>query len=395
MRKEYVHRLIETEILSASKEFPAIILTGPRQTGKTTMLKTIFSDYHYITLDDPLIRKFALTEPKLFLEDNSSPLIIDEIQYVPELLPYLKIAIDTNRTQNGKYILTGSQIFNLMAGITESLAGRTAIYELLGFSLEEIPSKQLNNILTCFETIFTGFFPETCIHQVNLNTFYSSYIQTYLERDIRQITSVHDLRIFQQFLELLAARIGSLLNLNEIAKECGITQSTAKRWLSLLENTRIIYLLKPYYKNVTKRIIKSPKLYFTDTGLLSYILKYPNAQTLKTSPLSGRIFENMLIIEVLKNKLIYNQRFELYFYQDSNHNEIDLLLDFGSKFKLFEFKLTKNPQETHWKNLQNLNTLFMPNSAYLLSFYEEKITRTPYVTLYPWWEIIKIINEEE
>ena len=390
-KKRYIHRLIEHSLLARAKEFPVVVLTGPRQTGKSTTLQHIFPNYHYVSMDDPLTQSLAVKDPRLFLENNRPPLIIDEIQYTTELLPFLKIQVDKNRGQNGAYILTGSQIFNLMKGISETLAGRVALFELLGFSFEELIKHKLSrrSVKDCFRFIYKGFFPEPCVHNVELNAFYGSYIQTYLERDIRQIKSVHDLRLFQQFLELLAARVGSLLNLNEIAKECAISHTTAKTWLSLLESTRIVYLLRPYFKNISKRVVKSPKVYFTDTGLLTYILKYPDEKTLQSGPVAGAIFENMVVMEVLKNKFNTSRRFELYFYRDSNHNEVDLLLDFGFKRTLVEIKLTKSLHEGHWKTLSRLQKNLKAKEAYITSLAEDEIKVAKNIRALPWWKIVE------
>ncbi len=395
MSKSYIHRSMENDLLKRAKEFPVIVLTGPRQTGKSTMLRKIFPSHNYISFDDPLIKNLAAQDPKLFLENNPAPLLIDEIQYVPELLPYIKIEVDSNRSLHGRYILTGSQIFGLMAGISESLAGRAVLYELLGFSFEELSTKKLinNTFSGCFKTIYKGFFPEPCVHNVDPTAFYSSYVQTYLERDIRQIRSVHDLRLFQQFLELLAARVGSLLNLNEISKECGISHTTAKKWLSLLESTRIIYLLRPYHKNISKRVIKSPKLYFTDTGLLSYLLKYPDEKTLSAGPIAGHLFENIMIMEALKYKFNTNKRYELYFYRDSTHNEIDLVLDFGHSLKLIEFKSSKSIRNEHWKSLMQISKILKPQASYIVSFFEDELTLSRDIYCKPWWKITDILTK--
>ncbi|MFH1593484.1 MAG: ATP-binding protein [Candidatus Omnitrophota bacterium] len=393
-KKRYIPRLIEQSLLARAREFPVVVLTGPRQSGKSTTLQHIFPHYNYVSMDDPLTQSLALNDPKLFLENNKPPLIIDEIQYATELLPYLKIHVDKNRGKNGAFILTGSQIFNLMEGISETLAGRAVLFELLGFSFEELLKAKLvkKTAEGCFRFIYKGFFPDPCVHSVELNAFYGSYIQTYLERDIRQIKSVHDLRLFQQFLELLAARVGSLLNLNEIAKECAISHTTAKNWLSLLESTRIIYLLRPYFKNITKRVIKSPKIYFTDTGLLAYILKYPDDKTLRSGPIGGAIFENMLIMEVLKNKFNRSKRFELYFFRDSNHNEVDLLLDFGFKIVLIEAKLTKSLQERHWKMLSRFQNTLKAREVYISSLADDDIAVAGNIRAVPWWGISNILK---
>ncbi len=392
--KKYVHRALEKELIAAGKEFPVIVLTGPRQTGKSTLLQNTFPKHYYATLDDPLTRKLAHDDPYAFLS-RAERMIIDEIQYLPELLPFVKIVVDRNRENNGHFILTGSQYFSLMAGVSESLAGRVALYELLGFSLEEIPSppakiKGNAEIETILKVIYNGFFPEIAVHGVDRNRFYVSYLQTYLERDIRQITSVHDLKVFQNFLELLAARAGSLFNLSEISKECGISFASARRWLSLLETTRIVYLLRPYAKNMSKRVVKSPKLYFTDTGLLSYLLRYPDSVTMQNGPQSGAFFENFIVTEILKYKFNHNLNFEIYFYRDSHHNEIDIVLDYGVSLKLIEVKLTVTPREEHFSVMKRVVKEFKNAQGWLVSFSSEKVLIAQGLTLLPFRELMTI-----
>ncbi|MCD4812658.1 ATP-binding protein [bacterium] len=386
--KNYIPRTIEKQIKSAGRDFPVVVLTGPRQTGKSTLLKKLFSKYTYITLDDPLTRNLAQEDPKLFLSRHQH-VIIDEIQYLPELLPYIKIMVDQDRSKNGRYILTGSQFFPLMHGISESLAGRAALFELLGFSHQEAPWIDYDIPKFCFAALFDGFYPEVIVHGANRNRFYSSYLQTYLERDIRQITSVHDLKVFQNYLELLAARVGSLLNLNEVSKECGITFTTAKRWLSLLETSRIVYLLRPYTKNISKRVIKSAKLYFSDTGLLAAILRYPTPETVQSGPLSGSLFENFIVVELLKYKFNHNKLFELFFYRDSNHNEIDIIIDQGSSLLCLEIKNTSTPQKEHLTTLARLQPLIKNSKAYLMSFASEAQVYSKTVTSIPWMQLFQ------
>ena len=388
--KRYVHRTVEKELKAAAREFPVIVLTGPRQTGKSTLLQTLFPNYDYVTLDDPFTRKTAKDDPRFFLSGHER-MIIDELQYLPELLPYIKIAVDKDRSTNGRYLLTGSQCFPLMAGVSESLAGRAALYELLGFSSEEMPGLLLSDPKSCFAAIFNGFFPEIVVHGVERNRFYSSYLQTYLERDIRQITSVHDLKMFQNFLELLAARAGGLLNLNEIAKEGGVSFTSARRWLSLLESTRIVYLLRPYTKNISRRVIKSPKIYFTDTGLLSFLLRYPDSATLSAGPQAGALFENLVIAELLKYKGNHNSNYELYFYRDSNHNEIDVVLDSRPSIKLLEIKLTSTPRPEHFSTMNKITKLLNRSRGFLLSFTPNKERVSEKVESLPWAEILSYI----
>lgn len=383
----YVHRAIETELKAAAAEFPVVVLTGPRQTGKSTLLMKTFPKYRYVSFDDPVTRKFAADDPNAFL-GRAERMLIDEIQYLPEILPYVKLRVDADRSVKGRFLLTGSQYFPLMAGLGESLAGRSALYELLGFSIEEIGGDgRGRDAADPFNLAFRGFYPEVVAGGADRNRFYSSYLQTYLERDIRQIASVQDLRVFQNYLELLAARAGALLNLNEVAKECGVSFTTARRWMSLLETTRIVYLLRPFHRNITKRVVKSPKIYFTDTGLLAYLLRYPSATVLRSGPQAGAFFENLIVAEVLKYKLNHNRNFELYFYRDSNHNEIDLLLDFGVSRKLLEIKATATPKPEHFTVIRRLSAELKAQESYLVSLADNRETVGENLAALRWQDI--------
>jgi predicted AAA+ superfamily ATPase len=392
MKTKYIHREIEKSFLRRAKEFPVVVLTGPRQTGKSTMLKTIFPKHNYVSLDDPRKMEAANNDPALFLENYPPPLIVDEIQYAPGLIRYIKINVDDMNSRSGLYVLTGSQIFPLMAGVSESLAGRAALFELLGFSISE-----LNGMMTdlrykgCFRMIYRGFYPAVWVKKADIDTYYASYLSTYLERDVRQVRSVHDLKVFQKFLELLAARVGSILNLSEIAKESGISHTTAQGWLSILEVTRIVYLLRPYFRNITKRVIKSPKVYFTDTGLLSYLLRYPDPATLGAGPMAGHVFENMMMMDVLKYKFNHNKRFEMYFTRDSNANEVDLLIDHGNKVQLIEFKTAKTLKEEYAKGLRIAQKTIKADEMFVVSFCEEEITLDKGIKTLPWWRLDSVL----
>ena len=388
--KKYINRTIEEDILRSVKQFPVIMLTGARQTGKSTLLKHLFKDYTYITLDYPDIRKFAKRDPALFFEKYGNHLIIDEIQYVPELLQYIKIMVDNNRDKNGLFILTGSQHFSLMHGLSESLAGRVAIHNLLGISLGELKvSSEDLDVNTTFDLIFRGFYPETAVHNVKTSLFYSSYLQTYLERDIKQLLAVHDLSLFHDFLELLAARVGSVLNLNEIARECGISFPTVKKWTSLLETTQIIYLLRPYYKNISKRVIKSPKLYFLDTGLLANILRYQTPETLRSGPLNGNFFENLIISEILKKRFNQCNNYELYYFRDSNKNEVDLIIEHDGMLELIEIKLAKTIKYKFIEVLQKISKIIPYSRPVLISFDRNNVPLAKDVASLFWYDFIR------
>jgi predicted AAA+ superfamily ATPase len=384
---------LEGELRAAAREFPVVVVTGPRQTGKSTLLRRTFPRHHYVALDDPLTRAAASEDPRLFLS-QAERMILDEIQYAPKLLPYIKLLVDQRRHAHGRFLLTGSQYFPLMAGLSESLAGRAALYQLLGFSTEEIrPFQHSSDMSAVFRAMFNGFFPEIVAQGADRNRFYGSYLQTYLERDIRQITSVHDLKIFQNFLELLAARVGALLNLHEVANECGISFTSARRWLSLLETTRLVYLLRPYTKNISKRVIKSPKIYFTDTGLLAYLLRYPTAATLQHGPQAGAFFEAFLLGEVLKYLYNYHRNVELYFYRDATHREIDLVLDHGTFRTCIEVKATLTPRMEHVATLKTILGSWKNAQGYLASFSRETVRLAPNLQLVPWDTLDTILNK--
>lgn len=359
MKTTYVVREIQREISAAARQFPVIVVTGARQTGKSTLLQHLFPDAEYLTLDDPLTRQAAREDPRTFLA-RAPRLIIDEIQNLPELLPHIKIAVDADRHTNGRFLLTGSQVFPLMAGLGESLAGRAAVYRLHPFSCAELGWQPVT-VPDCFRRLFTGFYPEIAVHGADRNRFFASYVQTYLERDIRLLTAVHDLRLFQNVVELLAARVGSLVNLNEIAKEAGVSFSTVQRWLSLLESTGLVFLLRPYSRNMTRRVVKTPKLYFGDTGLAAWLLRYPDPELLRGGPQSGAFFENLVVLECLKRKANLARNTELFFYRDSNRNEIDLVVETGPSVTLVEIKQSATPQAEHFSTLSRLLPLF-PNA---------------------------------
>ena len=358
----YVQREIEKLILENSKSFSSIGITGPRQSGKSTLVKNIFPNYKYITLDNPFDRELAEEDPEFFINNAGEYVIFDEIQYVPKLFHYLKIKIDSNREKKGLYVLTGSQQFNLMDKIGESLAGRIALFQLLPFSINEIRK------VTSFErfidlytyTALRGSFPELIVNkEIDENIWYASYIQTYIERDVRTLYNITHIREFQSFIKILAGRCGQLLNLSEISKEIGISVTTLKRWISILEASRIIYLLQPYYKNFNKRVIKSPKIYFLDTGLVTNILKIKSKEFILLSAFSGALFENFCIGEILKFFENYGLPYQIYYFRNSNGVEIDLIIEMEfNEVWLVEFKLSQTPKKIFEKNFQKYEKYF-------------------------------------
>ncbi|GHV62976.1 ATPase [Spirochaetia bacterium] len=358
----YLERTMTNTLLRTSQNFKVILLTGMRQVGKTTFLKEIAvgEGRKYVTLDNPKDEQLAKEEPAFFFETYAPPVLIDEIQYAPELFRYIKMLADTT-DKRGILWMTGSQQYNLMAGVTESLAGRVSILDMLGFSLYEqdgkaaaqapfLPSKTppgilaKRNLAETYQIIWQGSYPEVIDKNADQRAlFYSSYIRSYLERDVRQLLNVENESAFQRFLSCAAARTGQELNLTEMARDAGIAPNTAKSWLSILETSGIVYLLKPYYRNVTKRLTKRPKLYFMDTGLCAYLSNWTTPETLESGAMGGAFFETFVITEIIKSWYHNGRRPSFYYYRDSNQAEIDLLIEQDGLFYPIEIKKTANP----------------------------------------------------
>lgn len=388
------HRQIKEKFKKALEQFPVCLITGPRQAGKSTFLQHEFSQYTYVTLDDPLHRQLANEDPELFLSQYKAPVIIDEIQNAGNLLPYIKMKVDRDRREMGQFILTGSQTFQVMEGISESLAGRVAIFHLYPFSwseIEQIESRKKSSLndSTCFNQILLGFYPEFLVQpNLNLNLWHGSYITTYIERDIRKIRAITDLSRFQTFLGLLATRAGKLLNLSEIAKECSISQPTARDWVSILESTYIITLLHPYYKNITKRLVKSPKLYFIDTGLLCYLLGIDTQERLIRSPDRGSIFENMVVVETIKRQSFFDAHSKCFFYRMLAGTEVDLICEHHNKLLAYEIKMSKTLSKDMVKPLTNFKNDFPESQTSLLSLHEENVQLTKEVLAVHWSQVL-------
>ncbi|MCX6162287.1 MAG: ATP-binding protein, partial [Ignavibacteriae bacterium] len=350
-----VARAISDRLLSLSKKIPVLIITGPRQSGKTTLAKSVFPDYRYISLENPDNLDFALSDPKGFLNTYGRKLIIDEVQYAPKLFSYIQTITD-DKKENGMYILTGSQNFLLHAKISQSLAGRVIIFNLLPFSYDELRNTKYRTERLS-ELIVKGFYPR--IYDSGLNSFewYPSYIQTYLERDVRQILNVGDINAFRNFLRVCAGRCGQVLNLSSIGSDLGISYQTVKKWLSVLQQSYIVYLLQPYYENFNKRIIKSPKLYFYDTGLVCSLLGINSPESYELHYLKGGIFESYVISELLKNKFNTGSNSELFYWKDLNGNEIDCIITNGSEIKAIEIKAGETVKSDFFKTLYLWNKL--------------------------------------
>ncbi len=358
----YIERTLEYYLKQIDKQFPILLVTGPRQVGKTTLLRHLSKERRtYLTLDDPNLMQLANEEPALFLQRFTPPLLIDEIQYAPGLLPYIKMRVDEHH-RSGEFWLTGSQQFQLMKGVSESLAGRVGIVNLLGLSLKErqghpaiaqpfLPlEQQLKERAACspalslqevYRLIWIGSFPMMCSSlSIDRDLFYSSYVQTYLQRDIRDFANIGDARVFLRFLRAVAARTGQLLNMSDMARDSGISPMTARHWLSILEASGIIYLLEPYHNNVTSRLIKAPKLYFLDTGLCAYLTEWSSPETLEAGAMSGAILETFILTEILKSYWHNGKRAPLYYYRDKDKKEVDLLIVQDDVIYPLEFKKT-------------------------------------------------------
>jgi len=330
-----IEREINPELLQAAREYPVVTIIGPRQSGKTTVAKMCFPDYDYCSLEDPDIRHFALNDPRGFLNNYSSKVIFDEIQRVPELLSYIQGIVD-QEDEKGRFILTGSHQLSLRAEISQSLAGRTALLTLLPLSIAEV--SQCIKLKSKDEFLFRGFFPRVYNNKLNPTKAYASYYKTYVERDVRQLINLKNMNLFEKFLKLLAGRVGQVVNLNSLSNDVGVSGATLKEWLSVLEASFIIFKLEPYFENFGKRVIKSSKIYFTDTGLLAYLLDIDSVKTMSRDPLVGSVFENMVILEALKARLNQGLSPNLYFFRDSNGFEIDLLFKQGSNLIPVEIK---------------------------------------------------------
>ena len=325
----WIERELEENLISLADTFPAVVLTGPKQTGKTSLLERTFSAYHYVSLDYPQIAESAETRPEEFLVKYPPPLLIDEIQYVPRLFRYIKTVVDSKKGQKGLFILTGSQSFQLMASASESLAGRAAIVPFLGLSFAEwnrhFSGSSVNSGHFLWKGSFPGLWADTS-SSPDRDRWYQGYIASYLERDVRNLLNVGSLRDFERFLRAAAARIGQLLNMSEVGRDVGVSPTTAKQWFSVLQASNQIALLEPYYRSLGKRITKSPKLYFTDTGLAAFLAGFSSPQALFESPNSGAFWENHVVSQWLRWKDWHLPSASLWFWQDRT-TEVDLLVE--------------------------------------------------------------------
>jgi hypothetical protein len=344
-----IRRIIKKEMDIYKKKYPILAVTGPRQSGKTTFLKTEFSDYIYLNMENPDLRNYAEKDPNAFLKQYDKYIILDEVQRVPFLFSYIQAKVDNDKIM-GQYILSGSQNFPLLQNITQSLAGRVALFKLLPFDLGEMKSAKLLNKDFAYN-LQKGFYPAIYDRDIPSKVFYSNYIQTYIERDLSDLIHVKDLKLFRNFILLCAARAGQLLNLNSMANECGISQPTAKAWISVLETSYIVFQLQPYYKNFNKRITKSSKLYFYDCGLLCHLLKIKDANAIRTSTHKGNLFENFVVSEFVKNNYHKNLLRDIWFWRDAVGHEVDLIWQDDEQLNLIEIKASETIMSDMFKGL--------------------------------------------
>lgn len=360
----FIKRALESMVEEVSNTYPVLLVTGPRQVGKTTLLEHVADKTRkYVSLDDPVARQLAKEEPLLFLQRYEPPVIIDEIQYAPELLPYIKLHVDKKKNM-GDFWLTGSQMFQMMKGVSESLAGRVGILPMQGLSLSELnelpnefyttDTKRLLNRLNIaskmnlkeiYNLIYKGSMPAVHVTEQSVERFYASYVDTYVHRDIRDLTQVADEMQFQRFLTACAARTSQMVNYSELAKDVGISSPTAKSWLSLLVTSGLVVLVEPYFNNALKRIVKAPNMYFMDTGLCAYLTRWTSSESLEVSAMSGAFFETFVVSEIIKSYLNAGKRPPVFYYRDSDQKEIDLIIENDGKLQLIEIKKSANPKK--------------------------------------------------
>lgn len=348
-------RQMSKELKTLLKEYPVVTIIGPRQSGKTTLAKAISKKFEYCNLESPEERIFANEDPNGFLNRFAGPVILDEIQRVPDLLSYIQVRVDQKK-KNGQFILTGSHQLKLMESISQSLAGRTSVLQLLPFSISELTRHDIQ-FKDWSEYAFKGFFPRVHDQNQRPQVAYSNYFQTYVEKDVRQLINLKDLSLFEKLLRLLAGRVGQIVDYTSLGNDVGVDAKTIKNWISILEASFIIFKLTPYHNNFGKRIIKSSKIYFTDVGLLTFLLKITSPQQILRDPLVGSIFENLVVVDVLKSRLNKGSLPNLYFYRDENGFEIDLMIDQGSEFTAIEIKSAATFNKDLIKNIEKISKI--------------------------------------
>ncbi len=394
-----IRRALAPKLASVAKQFPVVVLTGPRQSGKTTLAKAAFPGYSYVSLESLDNRDFAVSDPRGFLAKYGADVIIDEAQKAPDLLSYLQAAVDEDAAP-GRYILTGSQQFHLLAQVSQSLAGRAAYLRLLPFSLSELlgthpldPSSyhgpahgERPHGLKLDAVLFQGLYPRIYDRKLDAADFLEAYISAYIERDVREVLRVGDLTTFQRFVQLCAGRSGQLLNFSALASDCGISHPTAREWLSVLETSSIVHLLQPYHNNFSKRIMKSPKLYFIDTGLMCHLLRIRSAADLAGHPLYGAVFETFAVSEILKSFVHRGERPPLYYWRDRTGHEVDALLDMGTRMTAIEIKAGRTISSDCFKGLKFFSGLKGVRADSVLVHGGDESSLREGVRVRTWWQ---------
>lgn len=380
-----IERTLASKVTSLAQKFQVITLTGPRQSGKTTLVRATFPDLPYVSLEEPDIRQIALTDPRGFLSNYPNGVILDEIQNTPELFSYIQRIVDENRQI--QFILTGSSNFLLMEKISQTLAGRTAVLHLLPFSLQE-----LEPLADSYENlIFKGQYPRIYDRTIPPPDFYPSYIQTYVDRDVRMIKNIGDINAFIQFTQLCAGRIGQPLNYASLANDAGISPNTAKSWLSILESSYILYRLQPYHRNFNKRLIKSPKLYFYDTGVACSLLGLREQEQVNLHYMKGSLFENLILNEFIKRSFNRGENRQPYYWQDNHGKEIDCLLVNGERVTAVEIKSGKTISTSYFENLNFWRSLAaLPENQEYVVYGGDQSIQTSVGTLISWKELDRI-----
>jgi len=358
-----IKRELEQELINMAGQYPVVTVTGPRQSGKTTLARAVFPEYSYCNLELPDLRQLALDDPRALLSAFPLPVIFDEVQRVPELLSYIQVMAD-QADRPGQIILTGSQHLNLHEAVAQSLAGRTALLTLLPLSIRELLEAGVS--LNRDEYIYKGFFPRVYKDNLEPTKAHRNYYQTYIERDLRQISNIRNLSLYEKFMHLLAGRVGQLLNVSALSGDVGVSATTLSEWLSILEASYIIFRLKPYHENFGKRVVKSAKIYFIDPGLAACLLGITEPAQVSRDPLMGNLFENLVVAEALKTRLNRGLDANFYFYRDSNGNEVDLLYKSGRVLLPVEIKAAMTYNETMLKNINYFHNLTEAGRGFLI-----------------------------
>jgi uncharacterized protein len=343
-------RTIEPVLKELAEQYPVVTITGPRQSGKTTLCRQAFPDLKYVNLEAPDTRSFARDDPRGFLSGFPTGVILDEIQRVPELLSYIQLVVDEKQNP-GQFILTGSQQFEVLNTVSQSLAGRTALLKLLPFSMNEL--RTISPSFSIDQCLLYGFYPRIHDQKLNPTRALGDYFETYVERDLRQLSAIKDMSLFEKFVKLCAGRTGQILNLQSLGNDVGISHVTARSWLTLLEASYIVYLLRPWHSNVSKRLVKTPKLYFYDVGLASWLLGLESEHHVSRDPLRGHLFENMILMEALKYRYNQGKRSNLFYYRDNNGGEVDLIAEHGRELTAIEIKAGATITQDYFKGLRH------------------------------------------